>query len=146
MTLPENLTPCLVDSTNVQYGYERPEALETILHKEWEVDNPQAVAVSEAFLTFIDRYNIQGSTIFLGCGTGRSVLPLSTKLAHLLAVDFSARFVDVCLRLQNGEEVPLPAGGTAKVPATVDLSGVLFKQVSLPIRTLIIIRWCAKLF
>jgi 5-histidylcysteine sulfoxide synthase/putative 4-mercaptohistidine N1-methyltranferase len=59
----------------------------------------------------------------VGCSVGRSAFEFARHFAHVDAIDFSARFIQSGVRLQNGDEVlyEVPAEGDLTTPRGVSL-------------------------
>jgi 5-histidylcysteine sulfoxide synthase/putative 4-mercaptohistidine N1-methyltranferase len=59
----------------------------------------------------------------IGCSVGRSAFEFARAFAHVDAVDFSARFIQSAVRLQQGDEVlyEVPTEGELTVPRSVSL-------------------------
>jgi len=59
----------------------------------------------------------------IGCSVGRSAFEFARHFAHVDAIDFSARFIQSGVRLQNGDEVlyEVPTEGELTAPRAVSL-------------------------
>ena len=65
----------------------------------------------------------RGRCLDIGCSVGRSAFEFSRGFAHVDAVDFSARFIQAGVRLQQGDEVhyEIPTEGELTVARSVSL-------------------------
>lgn len=81
----------------------------------------------------------RGKCLDIGCSVGRSAFEFARHFAHVDAIDFSARFIQSGVRLQQGDELhyEIPTEGELTVPRAISLdrlglgdvgSRVLFMQ------------------
>ena len=81
----------------------------------------------------------RGRCLDIGCSVGRSAFEFARHFTHVDAIDFSARFIQSGVRLQQGDEVhyEIPTEGDLTVPRSISLdrlgladtgSRVLFMQ------------------
>jgi len=81
----------------------------------------------------------RGRCLDVGCSVGRSAFEFARHFSHVDAIDFSARFIQSGVRLQQGDEVhyEIPTEGDLTVPRSISLdrlgladvgSRVLFMQ------------------
>jgi len=97
---------------------------------------PQACVAATMPHVPMDR---RGRCLDIGCSVGRSAFEFARHFAHVDAIDFSARFIQSGVRLQQGDELhyEIPTEGELTVPRAVSLerlglgdagSRVLFMQ------------------
>ncbi|MFM8283183.1 MAG: 5-histidylcysteine sulfoxide synthase [Planctomycetaceae bacterium] len=62
----------------------------------------------------------------IGCSVGRSAFEFAREFAHVDAIDFSARFIQVGVRLQGGDEIhyEVPTEGELTTPRRVSLDSL----------------------
>ena len=83
--------------------------------------------------------NRRGKCLDIGCSVGRSAFEFARHFAHVDAIDFSARFIQSGVRLQQGDELhyEIPIEGELTAPRAISLdrlgladagSRVLFMQ------------------
>jgi 5-histidylcysteine sulfoxide synthase/putative 4-mercaptohistidine N1-methyltranferase len=65
----------------------------------------------------------RGRCLDIGCSVGRSALEFARHFAHVDALDFSARFINAGVRLQQGDELlyEIPTEGDLTMPRAVSL-------------------------
>src|SRR5436305_322349 len=94
--LPEGVSPGVWDYVNSE---ETAQIYEASL---------QGSALFEADAAFVERYcSVPGRVIDLGCGTGRSLLPLAKRGFWCLGVDLSAPMLRQANANAERENVPL---------------------------------------
>lgn len=77
-----------------------------------------------------------GEALDLGCSVGRSTFEMARRARHVVGIDFSASFIDMAVRIRDGETVDyerLEEGRQATrleahAPTGVDLGRVSFQQ------------------
>jgi 5-histidylcysteine sulfoxide synthase/putative 4-mercaptohistidine N1-methyltranferase len=67
--------------------------------------------------------NRRGKCLDIGCSVGRSAFEFARHFAHVDAIDFSARFIQSGVRLQQGDELhyEIPTEGELTVPRAISL-------------------------
>lgn len=124
-----------VGSANPQFLYDKGETLEGILDQEFGYRDalPCVVAVLCGHYTRTYRCGTS-SAVWFGAGSGRGPTLLAKKFGRVLAVDYSARFVDACLRQQRGEALPYTDRNGCTAMTIIDRENysnrVSFKQFS----------------
>jgi 5-histidylcysteine sulfoxide synthase/putative 4-mercaptohistidine N1-methyltranferase len=68
----------------------------------------------------------RGRCLDIGCSVGRSAFEFARHFAHVDAIDFSARFIQSGVRLQQGDELhyEIPTEGDLTVPRAISLAGL----------------------
>ena len=83
-----------------------------------------AQQLAEKLLALTDKYQVtRGKMLDLGCSVGRSAFELAPAFEHIDAVDFSARYIQHGVRLQQGNSVRYTCDNEGDI--------VDFKEVSL---------------
>ncbi|ELU18927.1 hypothetical protein CAPTEDRAFT_226801 [Capitella teleta] len=105
-----------VPSTNMHYQYDNEASLNKSLHDEYSSENPESLQLISQGSEWIKEMCIpRDRVLHLGCSTGRSTHQLAKLFDETLGQDFSARFIDACLKLQQGEPITYALEGVAKL-------------------------------